>query len=244
MHVRLPILVLALLAPQLAAAQIPETFENLQVLPRDIPRAQLVQRMREFSFALNVRCEHCHIEAGPEVANRFKADDRPAKAQARAMLRMTRTINETLLTQLPSHATPPVAVDCVTCHHGLATPKTLQTTLFEIVGTKGAAAAVEKYRELRRTELVSGAYNFGEWEINELARRLTESKQPDAAIAILEMNGELYPASGAIDFMLGELYRGKGERVKAIARYRGALAKAPEHPGAKRRLEELQGKPQ
>ena len=244
MPVALLIALLALLVPESAVAQIPETFENLQVLPRDIPRGQLVQRMREFSLALNVRCEHCHVEAGPEVANRFKSDERPAKAQARAMLKMTRTINETLLTQLPSHAAPPVSVDCVTCHHGLAIPKTLQTTLFEIVGEKGAAAAVEKYRELRKTALGSGAYDFGEWEINELARRLTENKQTDAAIAVLEMNAEMYPSSGAIDFMLGDLYRGKGERDKAIARYRAVLAKVPDHQGAKRRLEELGGKPQ
>lgn len=244
MHVRLTLVLVALLAPRLTAAQIPEKFENLQVFPSDIPRGQLVQRMREFSFALGVRCEHCHTEPSPGVTNRYKSDALRPKAQARAMLKMVATINTSLLPQLPSHATPAVTVDCVTCHRGLAIPKTMQTTLFEITTEKGAAAAIEKYRELRRTSLGGGSYSFGEWEINELARRLTEGKRPDDALAILLMNAEFYPSSGAIDFMLGDLYRGKGERDKAIERYRAALAKAPEHEGAKRRLEELTAKPE
>ena len=87
--------------------------------------------------------------------------------------------------------------------------------------------------------MASGAYNFGEWEINELARRLTEARNTTAAIAILEMNGEFYPKSADIDFMLGELHRGRDERDQAIQRYRAALDKAPEHAGAKRWLSEL-----
>ena len=43
-----------------AAAQIPEKFVNLQVLPKDLARDSLVQIMRGFSFALGVRCQHCH----------------------------------------------------------------------------------------------------------------------------------------------------------------------------------------
>ena len=45
-------------APQ--AAQPPWKGENLQHFPKDITREQLTQRMREFSFALGVRCQYCH----------------------------------------------------------------------------------------------------------------------------------------------------------------------------------------
>jgi hypothetical protein len=88
----------------------------------------------------------------------------------------------------------------------------------------------------------SGRYNFGEWEINELARRLFEGGDSGAAIAILEMNGEFYPKSADIDFQLGELHRGLGDVPKALERYRSALTKVPDHPPSKRRIEELEKK--
>ena len=54
---------LALPAPVSSlAAQAPEKFENLQVLPKDIARDSLLQIMRGFAFALGVRCEHCHVQ--------------------------------------------------------------------------------------------------------------------------------------------------------------------------------------
>jgi tetratricopeptide (TPR) repeat protein len=223
----------------------PWTTENLQVFPKDITREQLTQRMREFSFALGVRCQYCHT-GGNGVSFEgvvFASDDKPAKRTARAMLRMVEQLNTTTLAQLPARAEPRVVVECATCHRGVSLPKSLQTTLFEIVEKQGAPAAVAKYRELRADALL-GRYNFGEWEINELARRLSEAGKPDAVIAILEMNGEFYPKSPEIDVMIGEQHRLLGNREKAIERYRMALAKAPQHPMAKRRLEELEKNPQ
>jgi tetratricopeptide (TPR) repeat protein len=154
---------------------------------------------------------------------------------------MVEQLNQTTLAQIPSRAEPRVVVDCATCHRGLALPKSLQTTLLEIIQKDGAAAAVARYRELRK-DTTLGRYNMGEWEVNELARRLNESGNSEAAIAILEMNGEFNPKSGDIDFQLGELHRMRGEREKAIQRYRTALEKTPQHQGAKRRLEELEKK--
>src|SRR5688572_12815160 len=230
-----------LVMAQSLTAQIPDKFENLQIFPKDIPRDSLVQVMRGFSFALDVRCQHCH--AGGDGVSfdgvNFASDDKPAKVKARAMLRMVDQLNHAMLSSLPSRAEPRVSVGCATCHRGLALPKSLQTTLFEIVNADGAAAAVAKYRELRTNTLIAGKYNFGEWEINELARRLTEAGNTAAAIAILEMNGEFHPRSADIDFTLGELHRGRGENDRAIARYRAALEKNAQHQGAKRWLAEL-----
>jgi hypothetical protein len=236
--------VLAAVVAAPAVAQTPQTpwkGENLQYFPKDITRPALVQRMREFSFALGVRCQYCHT-GGDGVSFDgvvFGADDKPAKVKARAMLRMVDQLNNTMLAALPSRAEPRVVVGCATCHRGLALPKSLQTTLIEIVQKDGAAAAVAKYRELRQNDMVAGKYNFGEWEINELARRLTEAGDTAAAITILEMNGEFYPKSADIEFTLAELHRGRGEKDNAIERYRATLAKAPNHPGAKRWLSEL-----
>ena len=215
--------------------------KNLQYFPADISRETLTQRMREFSFALNVRCQYCH-SGGDGVSFEgvdFSSDEKPMKVKARAMLRMTREINDTLLAKIPSRAEPRIEVACVTCHHGRRQPKSLQTVLFEIIETEGVPAAVARYKELRGN-MVAGLYNFGEWEINELARRLLEAKKPDAAIAILEMNGEYYPKSAEIDFNIGELLLAKGEKDKALARYKVTLEKAPNHQGAKTRIAQLE----
>jgi len=238
---RVLIVVILLFVPAVAGAQGPPPPSNLQYFPKDIPRPQLIQRMREFSFALDVRCQYCH--AGGDGVSfdgvNFASDDKPAKVKARAMLRMVDQLNNTMLASLPSRAEPRVNVACATCHRGLPLPKSLQTTLLEIVNKDGAPAAVAKYRQLRSDTVLAGKYNFGEWEINEVARQLTEAGKTDEAIAILEMNGEFNPKSADIDFQLGELHRGRKDNDKAIARYRAALEKNPQHPGAKRWLTEL-----
>ena len=218
--------------------------QNLQHFPKDITREQLIQRMREFSFALGVRCEYCHDapEGVPPGPNAFASDVKPAKLKARAMLKMVDQLNLSLLAAIPSRAEPRVEVTCVTCHRGLALPKTLQTTLYEIVKRDGATAAVARYRELRQTQAFSGRYNFGEWEINELARRLSESGDRAAATTILEMNGEFYPKSASIDMMIADLYLARGDRDKALERYRAALEKAPDNRLAKQKIDELQKK--
>ena len=235
---------LGAVAPAAGQQQAPWKGKNLQYFPADITRDALVQRMREFSFALDVRCQHCH-SGGDGISFEgvdFSADDKPAKLKARAMLRMTDEINTTLLPKVPSRAEPRVTVDCATCHHGTRLPKSLQTTLFEIASTDGPAAAVARYRELRSSDTLSGKYNFGEWEINELARRLTDAKKPEAAIALLEMNGEFYPKSPAIDYQIGELRLAAGDRDKALASFRQALAKAPDDARLKARIAEIEKK--
>lgn len=239
-----PILALVTAAAQQPTVAPPWKAKNLQYYPSDISRDALTQRMREFSFALNVRCQFCH-SGGDGVSFEgvdFASDDKPEKRKARAMLKMTDQINNGLLPQLPSRAEPRVSVECVTCHHGLRLPKSLQTTLFETVQANGAAAAAARYRELRASDTLSGKYNFGEWELNELARRLAEAKNTAAAIAMLEVNGEFYPRSADIDVMIGELHMDRGERDQALARYRKALEKAPNHPRARARIAELEKK--
>jgi hypothetical protein len=50
-----------LLAGTPAAAQFPDKFTNLKVLPKDISKRELESTMRGFAFALSVRCDHCHV---------------------------------------------------------------------------------------------------------------------------------------------------------------------------------------
>ena len=198
-------LFVALIVVWMASLQSPWKAENLQYFPKDISREALTQRMREFSFALGVRCQYCHAGGNGITFDgvSFGSDEKPAKAKARAMLRMVEQINTVALAQLPSRAEPRVVVECSTCHRGVAIPKSLQTTLFEVAKAEGVPAAVAKYRDLRRNAIL-GQYNFGEWEINELARRLSESGNLQGAIDVLEMNREYYPASTDIPRLIAE----------------------------------------
>jgi hypothetical protein len=219
----------------------PWKAKNLECFPKDISRPELTQRMREFSLALGVRCQHCHT-GGDGISFDgvvFDSDDKAPKRTARAMLRMMDQLNTVTLAQLPNRAEPRVVIECDTCHRGLAVPKSLQTTMFEMIQTQGTAAAVAKYRELR-TDAALGRYNFGEWEVNELARRLSQAGKSQDAIAMLELNGEFFPKAPEIDAFIGEQYEKLGDREKALQRYRAALAKAPDNENIKKHLADLE----
>jgi hypothetical protein len=91
--------------------------QNLQVLPKDMPRAEITALMRTFTAALGVQCTHCHVGSPQE---RFK-DDLPAKATARKMIKMSMAINAEHLgvkTGEPNKAT------CYSCHRGALKPLT------------------------------------------------------------------------------------------------------------------------
>jgi hypothetical protein len=123
------LLCLLTLAVAPASAQqnpIPETFTNLQVLPKDISREQLVPIMRSFALNLGVRCEHCHLGEGNDLSQfDFASDARPAKATARRMIGLTRSINEALAQALGApEAGAGQRVSCYTCHRGAVQPLT------------------------------------------------------------------------------------------------------------------------
>lgn len=106
---------------------VPPDPTNLQVLPKDIAKPDLVQVMRRFTGALGVRCEFCHVGEGNDLTKfDFASDDRRQKRNARLMLRMTTDIN-TKLTDVPEPrpaGTP--AVTCYTCHRGETKPQTMR----------------------------------------------------------------------------------------------------------------------
>jgi tetratricopeptide (TPR) repeat protein len=227
-----------------AAAQMPERFENLKVLPRDIPRDSLLQIMRGFAMSLGVRCQYCHVQrqgADGRESFDFKSDDKPTKDKARFMMRMVRDLNAQVLPRVPHRHDPPVGVGCVTCHRGLPLPTTLDRVLTAALDSGGAPAAIARYRQLRTETMASGRYDFSEGSVNELARRLASQGKTAEAAALLEMNGEFYPASGQVDFQLGEVYRMRGERDRALVRYRMAQEKDPNNPQVRRRIDELTG---
>lgn len=104
---------------------------------------------------------------------------------------------------------------------------------------EGIEAAVARYRELRRTSATAGAYDFGEWELNELAREMAWAGDLPSAVAFLELNFEHHPQSPSIPGMLGPLFERLGRTDDAMAAYRQALEIDPENTAARDRLRAL-----
>lgn len=229
--------------PGAVQAQIPKTFTNLHVLPRDIGRPELVSVMRSYASALGVRCAHCHVRAdAPDLKGAdFASDAREEKRTARLMIKMVRAINEQHLARLKRDHT--VRVECVTCHRGLSTPRTLEAELSGALESKGADAAVARYRELRAASYGRGGYDFGQGTLNALGERLLGRSQPADALALLTLNREFFPDAPWLRYLLGEAHRALGHREEAIAEYERSIALDPENPMARQRLQQMTARP-
>src|SRR5262245_35000060 len=79
-------------AQQPAAGQAPPP-QNLQVLPKDISRADLTATMRGFAAALGVQCTYCHVD---QPARDMASDAKQTKKTARVMIQMLAKVNETI----------------------------------------------------------------------------------------------------------------------------------------------------
>jgi hypothetical protein len=66
---------------------VPDTFTNLQVLPKDIAKGELVAIMKNFSFTTERRCSFCHVATDDLSEADFAADDKEPKKKARDLLR-------------------------------------------------------------------------------------------------------------------------------------------------------------
>ena len=242
---RFAVAMLAVASP-MAAQQPPQ---NLQVLPKDIPRQELTAIMRGFTQSLGVRCEYCHAlrdgvtpEPGrPIQVNQLNlaSDANPRKNVARFMLRMTDSLNRVVLASLPERRTPPVSMTCMTCHRQSPVPTTIEAVIAETYGKSGIDSAIARYRALRSTDLASGKFNFGEQPMSDLARRLGEQGRHADAIRLLEMTQEFFPNSANIDLQIAELHVAAGNRDTAVTRLRAVLAKNPNDQRAREALRRL-----
>ena len=249
MAVRTSFLVAAVLASAIASpvsAQIPQTFENLQVLPKTVHRDTLVQIMRGFTQSLGVRCEFCHLPregaasqpGGPGLNLLFASDERENKRKAREMMRMTDSINTRFLASLPDRDSPPTNVTCVTCHRGVMKPAMIENILVAMTTNAGVDSAIARYRVLRG-DMALGRYNFGEGPVADAARQLSAQGRYGDGIKLLEMLQEFYPNSANIDFEIAGLQLAAGNRDAAIARYRAMLQKNPNDRRAQGALQRL-----
>jgi hypothetical protein len=173
-----------------AQAQVPDRFTNLKVLPTTISKEDLTEKMRGFCFSLGVSCEDCHVmrQDGSSSAMDFASDENKEKGTARTMMRMTQEINRNYIDGI---STPPIAVECVTCHHGSAQPRTLQAVLSQEIDRNGVASAVTLYGKLRKENYGNGQYDFSETPLNLLSESLLKKKMAKESAAVMELNAEV-----------------------------------------------------
>jgi Photosynthetic reaction centre cytochrome C subunit len=105
--------------PAAAKGAAPSTPQNLKVLRKDIPPAELIGLMIRYSQELGVQCQFCHAE-GPQGID-FVSDQSPAKQTARVMIGMLSDINTKYLAQV-SDSRYSVPLTCGNCHQGQTTP--------------------------------------------------------------------------------------------------------------------------
>ncbi len=222
-----------------AAAQIPDKYTNLQVLPKDITKGDLVNRMREVAGSLGVRCNHCHVGPDDLQGMDFATDEKPAKRTARVMMKMVEEINGRHLKTIETGRPETTQVRCITCHRGVTVPKYIDEIVAHAIEEKGVDAALAEYRELRKKHYGSAAYDFSQGPLNVIVERLARQQKLDDAFAIARANIELNPADAYPNALLARLHLMRGEKEQAIAALRKAVELDPSNAFVKKQLDDL-----
>ena len=226
-------------------AQVPLEFTNLQHFPKTISREELIAVMRGFSFSLNVRCQYCHAgKDGSDLKEmKFASDEKETKRTARAMLRMVDAINQEYIAMLGRKTSN--RVECVTCHHRLSIPTTMNAVLAETLEKKDITAALALYRDLRKRDYGGGQYDFGETPLNQLTESLLKQHKTKDAVAIMELNVEVNTPPSLWSYnLLAMAHMANKETEKAKRDYHKILELNPQDAFAKKQLEELNGSKQ
>ena len=238
-----------------------EPPKNLQVLPKDMTRQQVVAVMQGFTAALGVRCEHCHVEGATPPAGAppaggppgaapggrgpggppldFAADDKETKKVAREMLKMVGDINTKYLPLTGRTFGERNRVSCETCHHGLAKPQTLRAALANAADARGADSATALYRTLRTRYYGSAAYDFSESALAVAATDLARMNQRPAAMALLKLNLEYYDKSATTWQAMGQVLLQGGDTTQAVDALKKAIALQPDNPQLRQMLQRL-----
>lgn len=233
-------LALVLFAVVPALGQIPDTFQNLQVFPKDIKKPQLIEAMKRFSSATGLRCEGCHVgKGGPALeAMEWASDAKEEKKTARVMLKMTKAINDEYISKLGR--AKEVRVSCATCHHGVPKPGLLDEIVVRTAREKGIDAAIASYRELRTKHYGSGAYDFSEKTLNVAAQELLGEGKGKEAAALLDVSVEYGAKEARTYALLSDARLAAGDKPGALAAIKKAVELDPSAEWAKKKLEKLE----
>lgn len=106
--------------------------------------------------------------------------------------------------------------------------------LYATIQSSGVEAGVAQYRELKQAQ--PDAYDFSARELNTLATLLLDANRLDDALRIFALNVEVHPtaasfwsgnAYASVHDGLGEAYRRKGDRPRAIESFEASLKLDP-----------------
>jgi tetratricopeptide (TPR) repeat protein len=241
-----------LFATSFATAQSPaRTAEppmtNLQVWPKDAPRAQVIQTMNAFNDSLGVECNYCHVPGN------FASDDKREKRVARQMILLRDSINVMMgaIVGKPAGAGPtaedglpgaPVRVLCRSCHRGLPIPLQLADVVTNAATSGGSATAgLAKYNELRAKYYGGQEYDFRENSLVTVATRALTAKKPDEAIQYLQKNLEYFPKSAPTYAALAQAKIAKGDTQGAIKDLETAATLDPQSRPIREQLQRIKG---
>jgi tetratricopeptide (TPR) repeat protein len=225
---------------------------------------QVQAAMQGIAGAMGVQCNYCHVPGAPPPAPAaapegaaapagrgrggpppldFASDAKPEKAKARLMLRMVNDLNAALPAAVSKSATDVTQIQCATCHRGVAIPAQIGNVVNQVMLTKGEAAAVGRYKELRTQYYGSQAYDFSEPVLPRLAAQSLTNNKPDDALAYLKLNLEFYPKSSQTYVGLSQVHARKNDRAAAIKDLEQALSLDPKNAQAQRQLDQLKAAP-
>jgi pimeloyl-ACP methyl ester carboxylesterase len=104
----------------------------------------------------------------------------------------------------------------------LPAAESIAAYLLPVIYEHGVDVAIADYYEARRSK--RNRFNFAELELNLLGYRLLRDKRYQDAIAILELNVEMYPLSANAYDSLAEAYMRMGDTTRAKKEYMRALS--------------------
>ncbi len=247
---RTPVLVLGIFvaAAASAAAQAPAggaqtppppPMTNLQIIPKDTPRPQVLQQMQAIAASLGVQCNYCHVMEGRGGRTDMAADDKATKKAARGMMLLAREINSKLPESIGKAPEATTRVGCATCHRGVPIPKQITDVVTDAASAGGAAAGVAKYRELREKFYGGQSYDFSENGLLATAQRAIAANKPDDALAYLQANVDYYPKSARSYLAMSQAHLAKQDKAGAIKDLEKALDIDPNNAQAKTQLETI-----
>jgi hypothetical protein len=217
----------------------PQPMTNLQIIPKDTPRPQVLQQMQAIAASLGVQCNYCHVMGGPGGRNDMAADDKPTKKAARGMMLLAREINSKLPESIGKAPEATTRVGCATCHRGVPIPKQITDVVTDTASAAGAAAGLAKYRELREKFYGGQSYDFSENGLLATAQRAIAANKPDDALVYLQANVDYYPKSTRSYMAMAQAHLAKQDKAGAIKDLEKALDLDPNNVQAKTQLETL-----
>lgn len=243
------------LAAQVTGRFPPDSLINVKVIPKTTAVSDVIGMMRNFTAALGVRCQFCHVgeEGKPLREFDFAKDQKRTKLVARQMMRMVEEINRRIDTLPHDHqhsgataSGAPAAnlqVTCATCHRGVSRPVPLEILLLETATASGADSAVRLYRALRTRYYGRAAYDFGEPSLNIAAFRLGRAGKFEEAFVLLGLNEEQFPNSSGMYVFRGNINLMRSDTNAAAAAFREAIRRDSTNDEARGRLRTIGRQP-